>query len=193
VSPFTIDPIEQAKSARRLNVGAGRHPLPYWTNCDADPNIPADLHFTAPPLPFADGSLDDIYAGHFIEHLTPEDARLFLAECFRCLSPGGRLGIVVPDTREIMRRYLAGAPDEMEYPQGEWSKVADLDAVCRLFLYSTAQDSPHKWSFDADSLRRVMTEADFVNFTPIDRYHDPRLGTGQWYQVGWNAMKSVGA
>ena len=175
--------------ARRLNVGCSVHPLLYFVNLDEDPNAIADLYQHVPPIPFEDGSLDEIYAGHFLEHLSRPNAALFLAECFRCLAPGGKLGVVVPDTREILTRWLAGSLDCVEYPVNTWHAVADLDAVCGLFLYSTVQESPHLWSYDQGTLARAMTRAGFVNLQEIDRYRDPRIPVGAWYQVGVDGFK----
>lgn len=179
-------------SHRRLNVGCGEWPLRYWTNLDADPAMPADVHQQVPPLPYDDESLDEIYAGHVLEHMERDTAREFLAECYRCLVSGGKLGIVVPDTFEIMKRYVEGAPDKVEYPRSTWRAIADLDSVCELFLYSTAQESRHRWSYDEDTLARVIREAGFVNLEPIDRYDDPRISTGKWYQCGWDGYKPEG-
>lgn len=186
----TLDPVEQAKASRRLNVGAGRYPLLYWTNLDADASAFADIYQSVPPIPYGDGQLDEIYAGHFLEHLSHEDARAFLVECRRCLVPGGKLGIVVPDTREVMTRWLRGDLDCIEYPQGVWNAVADLDAVCRLFLYSTVQASPHLWSYDLGTLRRLLESSGFTVTGEIDRFRDPRLGSGQWYQCGLDAVRT---
>jgi predicted SAM-dependent methyltransferase len=186
----TMSPAElQAHGARRLNVGCGEWPLYYFTNLDADPRLRADIHAAVPPLPFEDGALDDIYAGHFLEHLGPEDATAFLLECFRCLAPGGRLGIVVPDTREIMTRWLNGAIDHVEFPADVWHPVADLDAICRMFLYSTVQDSGHKWSYDLFTLARLLQSCGFEVTGEIDRYRDPRVTNGAWYGFGLDAKK----
>jgi predicted SAM-dependent methyltransferase len=175
-------------AARRLNIGCGMYPLPYWTNLDADPVAIADLCVRVPPLPFGDGALDDIYAGHFLEHLTLPEAGALLVECRRCLVPGGRLGIVVPDTREVMTRWLRGAIDCVEYPQGTFHAVRDLDAVCRLFLYSTVQASPHRWSYDLHTLARLLESAGFLVTGEIDRYRDPRIPVGAWYQCGLDCV-----
>jgi predicted SAM-dependent methyltransferase len=178
----------QAHAHRRLNVGCGQWPLHYFTNLDADPSAIADVYQSVPPLPFADGALHDIYAGHFLEHLTPAEATAFLLECRRCLAPGGRLGIVVPDTREIMTRWLSGAIDAVEFPNGRFHDVADLDAVCGLFLYSSVQDSPHKWSYDIFTLGRLLTSVGFTVTGEIDRYRDPRVTHGAWYGFGLDAI-----
>ncbi len=178
---------------RRLNVGCGVHPLLHWTNLDADPGAIADVYQHVPPLPFPEAGLDEIYAGHFLEHLTPEEATAFLAECQRCLVPGGRLGLVVPDTREVLTRWLQGAIDCVEYPAGTFHAVADLDAVCRLFLYSTVQDSPHRWSYDLGTLARLLERTGFLVTGEIDRYRDPRIPVGAFYQCGLDSIKPMEA
>lgn len=180
-----------AVPSRRLNVGCGAWPLPHWTNLDAASDAIADVYQSVPPLPYADGTLQEIYAGHFLEHLTQDEARAFLAECRRCLTPGGRLGVVVPDTREVVTRYLRGDLDRIEYPQGVFHAVADLDAVCALFLYSTAQDSRHQWSYDLTTLKRLLESAGFVVDAEIDRFRDPRISVGAWYQCGWDCHVGV--
>ena len=187
--PLTLDPVEQAKAGRRINVGCGQWPLLYWTNIDADPSAYADIYQSVPPLPFADDSLDEVYAGHFLEHLSETDASAFLIECRRVLVPGGRVGIVVPDTREILSRWLSGAQDRVEYPAGVWHDVSDLDAVCRLFLYSPIQNSPHLWSYDLGTLARLLTSCGLTVGAEIDRFGDPRIPVGAWYQMGLDAVK----
>jgi len=193
MTPLAYVDVAQLDPSRRLNVGCGQYPLLYWTNLDADQAAFADRYHTVPPLPYEDGTLDDIYAGHFLEHLTPWDARAFLAECLRCLAPGGRIGILVPDTREVLTRWLRGDLDCVEYPVGTFHAVADLDAVCALFLYSTVQDSPHRWSYDLGTLARLLEAAGFRVIGEIDRYRDPRVALGAWYQCGLDAVKGVEA
>ena len=174
-----------ATTGLRLNVGSGSWPLAYWTNLDADPEAKdVDVCAVVPPIPYDDESLLEVWAGHFLEHLSRDEAQVFLEEAYRVLMPKGKLGILVPDTREIMRRYLAGSIDAVEYPYATWWDVNDLDAVCHLFLYSTVQDSPHRWGWDQHTLARAMTLAGFKDLAPIDRYRDPRIVQGAWYQFG---------
>lgn len=188
MSAFDIAELEKTAHTR-WNIGCGAWPMAYWTNVDADPNIEADVHATVPPIPAETDSLEQVWACHFLEHLGQGEAYVFLREAYRCLVPGGRLGIVVPDTREIVKRYLAGAIDQVEWPYRQWHSVKDLDDVCALFLYSTVQESPHKWSYDIDTLARAMTRAGFVGLREIDRYRDPRIAQGAWYQTGLDGFK----
>jgi len=173
----------------RVCCGCGDYPLPFWTNIDSDPKVSCEIHAEVPPLPFDDGEVDEVYAGHFIEHLDRQTAADFLAECFRVLTPGGKCGIVVPDTRIVMERWLRGDVDAVEVPPGVWWSIADLDHVCAAFLYGVASPTPHLWSWDATTLKRAMQTAGFVNFVPIDRYRDVRLGSGAFYQVGFDGYK----
>ena len=177
---------------RRANVGSGICPLAEYTNVDRDQSATnVDIVAAVPPLPFETASLDDIYAGHFVEHLTPEEASVFLTECHRCLVPGGRLGIVVPDTREIVRRYLRGGADYVEFPEGTRNHIADLDAVCRLFLYSTTlgQSTPHRWSYDQLTLFRLMERHGFDVIGEIDRMRDVRIAVHSWYSFGLDSVR----
>lgn len=144
-----------------------------------------------PPIPFGDNELDEIVASHFLEHLNFWEAEAFLLECHRALKMGGVLLIVVPDTAEIMRRWIAGTVDAIEFPHGHFWDIKDLNSVCHLFLYSTIQESPHKWSWCQDTLARILVQTGFGQMREIDRYRDPRLSGGWWYQFGIEARKKM--
>lgn len=177
----------------RINCGCGEYPLEGYTNIDTSPNVAADVHADA--LAFlraqAEGSVAEIYAGHFLEHLERSQADVFLAECLRALAPGGALGIVVPDTYEIMLRYVNHNPEAVMIPLGTWRRLADLDDVCSAFLFSppAVQESPHLWAWDRWTLERAMRKAGFADLKEIDRYTDPRITCGAWFQVGFEGRK----
>jgi predicted SAM-dependent methyltransferase len=166
------------------------YPLEHFTNLDCNLKIPADIHAKVPPLPFADESLHDIYCGHCLEHLTRPDAVVFLDECYRCLVPGGRIGIVVPDIREVMRRYLAGDTDCVMLTPGVWRSLSDMDDLAYMFLYGCNNgEEGHRWAYDKDTLARIMQQSGFVALREIDRYRDERLGSGAWFQTGIDGRK----
>jgi hypothetical protein len=164
-------------------------PRAHWTNIDSEPYEAVDVQVRVPPIPYADGSVAEIFAGHFLEHLDQDEGAEFLREAYRVLEPGGKLGVVVPDTREILRRWLAGVNTPVEFPLGTWWRTDDLDDVCAMFLYSSVQPSRHLWSYDLTTLTRAVQAAGFRVAGEIDRHYDRRLGSGAWYQFGIDALK----
>ena len=89
----------------RLNLGCGRKLLAGWVNVDAMRYPDADYHGVTfaqddalaylHALP--DGSVAEVLAEQFLEHLTYREGALFLAECKRVLAPDGQVRITVPD------------------------------------------------------------------------------------------------
>jgi predicted SAM-dependent methyltransferase len=179
----------QTGAPLKLNVGCGAYPLRGYANLDSVPYQGVEVVADVPPLPYDDASLDEVWSCHFLEHLSQEDGAAFLAECYRVLVPGGALGVVVPDTREIMRRWLNGESGRVEFPAGRFWDISNLDDICSMFIYSTIQPSHHLWSYDLMTLSRAVERAGFRVTGEIDREYDPRLGTGQWYQCGISAIK----
>lgn len=179
------------EEAVRLNIGCGSYPMVGFVNIDCNPELAsvANLIATVPPLPWGTGTVTEIYAGHFLEHLTLAEAEHFLSECKRVLMRGGKLGVVIPDTREVMKRYLdPSANGRIEYPLGKWNDVHDMNTICSLFLYSTVQETPHKWSYDLVSLRSALCAAGFAITGEINRWMDSRIPVGAWYQCGLDAV-----
>lgn len=95
----------------RLHVGAGRTPLQGWTNVDivALPGIDFVLD-VRDGLPFE--AVEYIYAEHFIEHLTHDEAIRFLAESRNSLAPDGVLRLSTPNLDWVLATlYRSTSPD----------------------------------------------------------------------------------
>jgi predicted SAM-dependent methyltransferase len=96
---------------RGLQVGCGPHHLDGWLNSDLLDNPDRDIFIDITrPLPFPDNSLDAVYAGEVIEHVSEPHGRLFLSEVFRALKPNGVLRLTTPDLRDICRLFLDEHP-----------------------------------------------------------------------------------
>lgn len=161
----------------KLNVGSGDFPFPApWVNVDSGEGSTTlcDVYADARCLPFSDGSVEEIYCGHVLEHMPLTDGIGALQEMRRVLVPGGRIGIVVPDFRESVKRWL----------KGEF----DLDYLNDIIIYSYVQDSPHRWCYDALTLERAMATAGFRKITPI-KTGDPRIVHDKWWNLGRNGVK----
>src|SRR5690349_21176406 len=90
-----------------LNLGCGASFHSSWANVDVVARDPTVIcHDLRNPLPFAAGAFEVVYHSHVLEHLSREQARFLIAECFRVLRPGGFLRVAVPDLETICRLYL---------------------------------------------------------------------------------------
>jgi predicted SAM-dependent methyltransferase len=168
----------------RLNIGSCDLPLPRsegWINIDnsTSPHIRADLVLDGRELDshFGPGSVEEIYAGHFLEHLYPQEAERFFAMCYGLLAPGGILAVVTPDIRHVAQKYLEG-------DQG--FSIADLTDT---YVYSYRQESVHRSLWDRDSMVEVFSRHGFKDITEIDRISDKRLAYPAPWQVGVEGRK----
>ncbi|MEM2154883.1 MAG: methyltransferase domain-containing protein [Nitrososphaeria archaeon] len=91
-----------------LNVGCGRNFHPKWINVDFSPSSPNIISFDLRRgLPFPNDYFDAVYHSHVLEHLTQEEAKKLMQECWRVLKPNSVLRVVVPDLESIVENYLA--------------------------------------------------------------------------------------
>ncbi len=127
--------------ALRLNIGAGDVELPGFTPIDRNRGQEAY------PLPYADGSVEEIYASHILEHFPAGNVENVLKEWARVLKPGGRMRVAVPDFAYIAKAYIAGA----DLPIGGYVMGGQIDA-----------NDFHQSLFDEAGLRWQMEKAGLV-------------------------------
>lgn len=81
--------------AIRLNIGAGGHSDPRYTNIDIKDGADGRK------LPYEDGTVEEVYSSHLLEHFKPNEVDALLAEWVRVLRPFGTLRIAVPDIKKL--------------------------------------------------------------------------------------------
>lgn len=168
----------------KLNLGCGGQVLDGWINVDyalgarlmkipffrainqrlrlfdLDWNDKIFLHNLTKPFPWKSGSVDVTYSSHTLEHMSREEGRQFLSECFRVLRPGGVIRIIVPDLRWYVDDYINGkikAEDFLEKldvlylssPNAFKSKMAPFIQF------------PHKCMYDNERLVAVLQDIGF--------------------------------
>jgi predicted SAM-dependent methyltransferase len=135
----------------RINIGCGHKPLPDYLNVDLR-NLPGvDIVGHAAKLPFARGSLVEIFSAHLFEHFTLlELEKNILPHWHDLLAEGGRMRAVVPDAESMIMAYVNG---EMSF--------ADLREVT--FGAQDYNSDYHQTMFTADSLRHLLQQAGFKN------------------------------
>jgi predicted SAM-dependent methyltransferase len=119
------------------------------------------IHDLRKKLPWDDESISAIYSSHTLEHLTKSEGHQLMRECYRVLSEGSRIRIVVPDLADIVARYTAGslAADDFVHELGVGSERSG--SLLRDFAkYSIS--FPHQCMYDTESLVRLLTEVGFT-------------------------------
>lgn len=170
----------ERKKGLLVNIGCGPFGKEGWVNLDLfmGPGVTmrADCRRR---FPLADGSARGIHVEHYFEHLEPTLERpRFLAECRRCLEPGGVMRIVVPDMRKYCEAYLAPGWEALDsigcggdVPHALFA--TKMEALNHVFV----QDGEHYGGFDAEYLRRTLEHAAFARIEQVG-WRDGRFPGG---------------
>ena len=138
-----------------LNLGCNDLPLEGFINIDIDPSVNPDVVADSMELPYPDNSVDEIYAGHLLEHVTSPDKAL--KEWYRVLRPGGRITITVPDTQkalemfnnggisyDLLTQVVYGATDRDQQNHAHvYTETILLDQMKPYFTATIVDDSPY--------------------------------------------------
>jgi predicted SAM-dependent methyltransferase len=162
----------------RVNLGCGGAYLEGWVNVDADPGVRADVHADAFDFVRAHGPrIEELYMGHFLEHMVPDVALELLSLIADRLRSGALVSAVVPDMRAIFRAYEAGEITNRELNE--------------LYVYSYVQPCHHAWCYDADALLELFRTAGYERVAPIEPLTWPPVywKSGPWsrWQCGVRA------
>lgn len=147
----------------QLNIGCEDHRIPGYIGVDANPHARAvEVVAVQPgPLPYGPGEVQDIYAGHFVEHLEPWAIVDWLRDCAALLAPGGSLTLVVPDIARI--RLLAD------------SQMLVGPSCARLLLGTTQPGMQHWTLWTRARLEEALSLAGLEVDTDYDWHTDPRV------------------
>jgi predicted SAM-dependent methyltransferase len=92
-------------SSIKLNIGCWEFKREGFVNIDIDPAY-GEVVADASKLPYEDATVDEIFAGHILEHFGQHDD--VLKEWHRVLKPGGLITIVVPDMEKGLDQFRIG-------------------------------------------------------------------------------------
>lgn len=94
-----------------VNLGCGAKYVRGMVNIDGNLFRKKDMWLDVTlGLPFGDNSVQGIYSSHLMEHLSIQRARRLLTECYRVLTAGGALRLVVPSLEYAIQMYIQGKP-----------------------------------------------------------------------------------
>ncbi len=162
-----------ARPGSYLNLGCGPNIDKGFINIDATwvpgLDICSDIRRG---LPFSDGSIGGIFSEHCLEHLSLDEGRALLRECWRVLAPQSIIRVIVPDLELYARTYvkhLDGCDVALpnEYFTNRTNVALPVALINELFY-----GSGHRFIYDFQSLSDVLNE---VHFSAIEKH---TFGTG---------------
>lgn len=114
----------------KVNLGCGDRYVDGWINVDyGSPHQYDQQVDLRGPLPWPNGCLSRIYAGHLFEHLHPEECERLAAELLRCARPEGCVFVAVGPDLDLAERmvkdgtfdYTYHSLDSLRYGAGRWA------------------------------------------------------------------------
>jgi len=111
-------------------------------------------------IPCATGSVAAVYSSHMIEHLDRAEARAFLADVMRVLSPGGVVRIAAPDLSLQVQGYVANG-DADEFVASIHMGLSRPSGLRGWTRWTLVGPRHHLWMYDGESLTRLLREAGF--------------------------------
>jgi hypothetical protein len=140
--------------ALKLNIGSGDAiTMKGYVNVDAKFG---DMAF---PLQYGDNTVDEIYAGHILEHFGYGQTLDVLKDWTRALKPGGVLKVAVPNFKWIASTY-------MDVAAGRFAGVGAPPLSGYLMGGQTDEHDFHKAIFDRASLSKLLIDAGLEHIRP---------------------------
>ena len=150
--------------------GMPEHQRKLWSWCQEGHRINYQQHnMTKPFTQFNDDSVDFIYCGQAIEHISPmHQAPAFLKECHRMLKTGGILRLTTPDLNLLINAYINKQTDKFIDDQPSFYKEADPAMRLSLIMFGAGGEGctqdhyeGHMCLYSQDSLTNVLKKAGF--------------------------------
>src|SRR5579863_5905422 len=83
--------------SKKLQLGSSSNVLRGWLNTDLNPASTEITYLDATQrFPLPSDAFDFVFCEHFIEHITRDNAKIFLSEVHRCLKPLGVFRVATP-------------------------------------------------------------------------------------------------
>jgi GT2 family glycosyltransferase/glycosyltransferase involved in cell wall biosynthesis len=132
----------------KIEIGGGERPLHEdYSQVDLKRLSHIRYNNDARILPFPNNTLTDICSSYMITCLSKSEAEVALKEWFRCLKPGGRLELYVPDLNKVFRNIISTREEEL---------------LKEVYGQSDAELDMFKWGYDFQSIDVMLSRVNFV-------------------------------
>ena len=140
-------PLQLVKPVK-LDIGCGNAKLDGYTGVDAFTG--ADIKAEMWSIPLEDGSVEEIYSSHALEHVPMGQVHATLVEWCRLLKPEGKLVLQVPNFDYVAKFWLTHKPEEHA-----WAEMI-------VFGNQAHPGEFHKCAFTPMGLQGDLQQAGFV-------------------------------
>jgi len=150
----------------KLQLGAAHNTIDGWLNTSLRPRSPRMVFLdVTQPFPFGPAVFDYVLSEHLIEHLTYNDGRFMLAECFRILKPGGKIRISTPDLKMLAGLLFEEDGKNKQYVN--WIATTfprDIPAEnAAMVINNLFYNWGHRFLYDFFTLKRTLEETGFTD------------------------------
>ena len=175
----------------KLNLGGGLQKKAGYVNIDR--KLGSEVY----PLAYEDGSVDEIYASHVLEHFSHREAPHVLAHWVSKLKIGGKIRLAVPDfhwiidnqTNRLAEAYLMGGQqDEDDYHKSIWTSKKLREVMTYAGLTGI-----EKWASDDTDCSSLPLSLNLEGTRTVAKAQDPqKVNLGKIVAVmsiprlGWN-------
>jgi predicted SAM-dependent methyltransferase len=171
------------RNESRLNIGCGDDLVAGWVNIDFDPAISYGkvtykegilvLNFDMHDDLVLDNCIDQIYSSHFIEHITFEDAIIFLKKCYGYLRKGGVIRLSFPDLELWTKKYLQNDKEFLNKYKSIYLSNPNIKTKGEIYM-SQVHGYGHRWSYDYESIEHILRIAGFSKISRKNA-HESRI------------------
>lgn len=162
----------------RLNVASGKFAIPGFINLDRKMGPGIDVVGDFRHLPFRNDYFEEIYAGHALQCVRPNEIDDTLREWFRVLAVEGKITVVVPDIEFLTRSYISGEIN-----------LDTFTEICFRGLDNPQGDWTHASFFDKDKLARGLMRAGFREIKEVNLSQCPHVVAQVSWQFGMEGAK----
>lgn len=102
----------------KLNLGCGDRYVEGWINVDHDTPHRADVRIdlaSPDPLPWEEGSITHVYAGHLLEHLSRKESYALVKKLLPCMSKDGGVVVAVGPDIPLAKKMIADGTFDFTY------------------------------------------------------------------------------
>lgn len=164
----------QDNTERKLQIGAQGSPMQGWLNVDILPKTKDTAYMDATQkFPFENNTFDFIFAEHMIEHITFDEAKLMLNECFRVLKSNGVIRLATPNLDNVASLLSdSNKKEHQEYIRFYIEKFygKDYPNIPALQINKLFYAFHHRFIHNFESLEYLLKSVGFKNIKKCEIY-----------------------